>query len=142
MNKTASLVCTMALALSACATPQYSVRPYALTNNPAMPEQQAKAVCLPKAELAAERARAEAEQNVASQNNRVTGYSCQNNYYGDGYGTSNCRSQTQGGGGFVGGYLAGERERNAYLNTGKMVLQSCMAQYGWGLKSVCVRNCN
>ena len=106
-----------------------------------MPLQQAKAVCLPKAELAAERARADAEQNIAAQNNRVTGYNCQNNYVG-GYGTSTCRPLTQGNGGFAGGYLEGKEVQNAYLSTGKMVLQSCMAQYGWGLRSVCVSNCN
>jgi len=131
--------------VTACAVPQYSLRPYSISKAPSMSAEQAWAMCAPRAELEGKRARQAMQQRNAAERDRVTGYNCQTkqspySYGGNTY-NSDCTAQTQGSGGFAGGFAAGMAEGNAYSSTRDMVFQSCMAEAGWGLKSVCVQNC-
>lgn len=142
MNKKVLFLWPAVVVLMSCTVPQYSIRPYPLTKSPATSERQAFATCTPEAELAAQRDMQTAEQNYAAQRSRIMGYNCMSSYNGGGNSTTDCMAQTQGSGGLAGAYMAEQQVNNTYKNTYDLVLQSCLAKYGWGVESVCVSNCN
>lgn len=128
--------------------PSYSLQPYPLRSAPSISAEQAWAICSPRAHAEAQRAQYAAQQNNSMQRNQVTGYNCQTTRdpyaYNDTY-TSNCTAQTRGYGSGYGGmaaaFTAGAMEANAYNDTSKYIMSRCMAESGWGLRSVCVKNC-
>ena len=135
------------LAVTACALtagcgsmPRYQTRPVAIVANPSIPAEQAKAICLPRARAEAARAQAAAQAQVRADRDRVTGYRCTTDRYGN-RSTTDCTPQTGGTGGFSEGLNQALAPRLAYDETGAAVFTSCIAEYGWATERVCVQNC-
>lgn len=131
--------------VAGCAQPKYITHLVPTVANPAISNEQAAAICVPQARLAEANARANAQGQVDSRNNQVTGYNC------DTYGTlnsgsyqgsTNCKPQKAGQSrGFMGGLNDGIEVNNAAVQVGTAVLQSCLAQHGWRTENYCVENC-
>lgn len=142
-----TIAIAMAANLIACAMPQYNYRPYALTKEPAMPIEQARAVCSARADAEATYARASVENRQRQEQNRVTGYSCQttteSEYYrgANSRAMTNCSAQTNQYSSSMSVIGDGIAANNAYKKTGEIVFRGCMAEAGWGFVRECVANC-
>ncbi|BAS67468.1 MAG: hypothetical protein DSY43_06205 [Gammaproteobacteria bacterium] len=145
--------------------PQYKYELIKYKNSSTSSEQ-AKAICKPRAELEAIKAKNYAKDKIDREKNRVTGYNCNSNIntqtnsninsYGynyanissrsNGYDSTNCTARTAGyGGGWAAGALAAMNSadiRNTYNNTKESVFNGCLAEYGYGVKKTCIKNCN
>ncbi len=150
--------------LSGC-FPQYKYELIKYENS-SVSSEQAKAICKPRAELEAIKAKNYAKDKVDREKNRVTGYNCKSNINekinsninsysynyanistrSNGYGSTNCTAETAGyGGGWAAGALAAMNSssiRDAYYNTKESVFNGCLAEYGYGVKKTCIKNCN
>jgi hypothetical protein len=117
-----------ALIVAGCAMPQYASRPVALTAAPATPFEQARAICSPRAQLAATQARSTTAPTPTS-------FSCTSTPAGAQVRTE-CTPRTT-----TGGYTAAVNAQNAYAETGNAVFASCLAEHGWRLERSCIQNC-
>jgi hypothetical protein len=144
------LASSIALLVGCAPLPRYELRHTAFSSNPSTPLEQAKAICRPRAQLAANQARSQASAQVHAEQNQVTGYNCTTQNYG-GQANTNCTPQTGSGGGgggrlaAIGGVATGfeqaGRADRAYTDTGNTVFTACMAEQGWRSDRVCVENC-
>jgi hypothetical protein len=137
----ALVLLVVSLCLSACVAPQYGVRLVPLISSPRAPQQQAIAICRPKAELALQNVRSSAQAYQDSRNSQApTSYNCSTSgTYGSGHSSSNTNCSPHQ---MVSVNPYGSAQANAAgTQAGDAVLLSCLAEYGWGVERYCVDNC-
>ncbi len=139
------LILVLTLFTTACANmgqqPVYGYRLVAF-GVPATEKQQAIAICEPRAELAARRARDQQQEAADRRSDRNASISCNASFNGP-FGNATCTKQKSGGG-FIGGVMQAQAERNvqdAYTQTHRLELSSCYAEFGYSMKTECVSNC-
>jgi hypothetical protein len=122
------------------APPQQATQPVVVESAPSRPasqisQEQALAICRPRAELAGSRAR---DQETANQQTakaqQATSIHC-DSYLSGNSGSTDCRQTPSTSGGFMFGAAAGfeaaNRQEAAYENTSAVTMQGCMAEYGY-----------
>lgn len=133
--------------LASCtAGPRYKNVPYAYSENNSVSYEQAMSICAPIAELRAIEARQRVEQQQSAKVSQIEEYECDTNYsYYTSSSRTSCKPKAVGGTfqtGFINGYIDSEARSSAYNETKKIVLQSCLAEKGWGYRTICVENCS
>ena len=105
------------IVLGGCAQPMYDQRAVALSSSPSMPIEQAMAICEPQAQL--------------------TGYQARNQTIARQIAEHNAGAPT----GFAQGFTEANEQYSIQRETAAAVLRMCLGRLGWGVQSVCVRNC-
>lgn len=140
------LVATVGI-LTGCTSAQYTVRAYKIAEEPSMSEEQAWAVCRGRAELSGIQARNGVQQPSYTPSTPST-YNCSTTPSGRGTNTtynSTCTSQSTALGDSVAQagqtLAAGVSRQAAYEDAYVASLTACMAEAGWGLREVCIADC-
>lgn len=127
------------LAVTGCATPRYQNRIFPLSSSPSVPLEQAKAICGPRATIAAQ----QAANNARAASHNAQPYKCDSSQNGVGGYSTTCNQEAPSG---LGGGLMALADSNtandAGRRAGEIVVKGCMAEYGWGMQRRCVENCN
>jgi len=117
------IVVVLVIGLAGCAHPQYESRMVPFNSNPSTSADQADSICRPQAQMAASKARANAQVNANYQRQRAA----QTPYLDSGS--------------FSSGYESSRSVREAYSETFNTIYESCLSQYGWRIDRYCVKNC-